>query len=600
MALRILSCFVLGDDDYFPVDIGNQTFVNNVAISFDDFTVGHLKKLIWEQKKDDLVDFGKLNLWKVEIPTDKPKILEVLKSLTELDIKREYGGVKLSTPDDDIKDHFPSQPPKRHIHIIVQPLATTAGGSGTGKSRFLDEIENLLKECAEKCNDEEIRNAFANMIVINTTYGNGSTADNIDQRIGPQASLAIRILFEYFRPQHNFSEFDFPSFRAYCNQSDISDFALNIALRVIYIDKMEAKQATISHPLLVVVVGIDEFNKLHDIDKQTSKSLINTIGSSMCRAPADIFFIPILAGTIEGPIEEYITGSMHQPLHLPLHLLEEHHAIKIGKAMNLFNDDYVTYSLYFQHSISDHGGHVKALEYFYDFFSQELRKCQDPDKVKIEKVMERVKDSIQEKYCFDSFSNLTEPLIKAILGLPVNKHDKTTLDDESKISYQKLSSRGIVNLIKKDTSSKYYLQLLYYYVWVSALVEVQASKHPGMKYWKVMLNYDEPMYWQNFEDFNAKFWDNIVFKGAKFSSEFPDVEVVLPEDIKLYKLQQHKQYPVTPTNQNKEVKYDGNMEVTHGYITFDYLKNDYIKKYMGHIFLNAPGADPLMSLDFLI
>ena len=102
--------------------------------------------------------------------------------------------------------------------------------------------------------------------------------------------------------------------------------------------------------------------------------------------------------------------------------------------------------------------------------------------MKIEKVMERTKNSIQAKYCFDSFSNLTEPLIKAILGLPVNKHDMTTLDDESKISYQEPSSRGIVKLVKKDTSYEYYMQLPY--VWVSSLVEVQASKHPGMKYWK--------------------------------------------------------------------------------------------------------------------
>jgi len=38
------------------------------------------------------------------------------------------------------------------------------------------------------------------------------------------------------------------------------------------------------------------------------------------------------------------------------------------------------------------------------------------------------------------------------------------------------------------------------------------------------------------------------------------------------------------------VKYDGNVEVRHDYITLDYLKNDCINEYMGHVFLNAPGA----------
>ena len=38
------------------------------------------------------------------------------------------------------------------------------------------------------------------------------------------------------------------------------------------------------------------------------------------------------------------------------------------------------------------------------------------------------------------------------------------------------------------------------------------------------------------------------------------------------------------------MKYDGNVEVRHDYITLDYLKNDCINEYMGHVFLNAPGA----------
>ena len=69
-----------------------------------------------------------------------------------------------------------------------------------------------------------------------------------------------------------------------------------------------------------------------------------------------------------------------------------------------------------------------------------------------------------------------------------------------------------------------------------------------------MLKYDEPMNWQNFEDFNVKFWalrlclfrligyEKIklmtLFKGVDFSLSFPDVEVDLlnAKDIRLYKL----------------------------------------------------------------
>ncbi|GET60243.1 hypothetical protein GLOIN_2v583658 [Rhizophagus irregularis DAOM 181602=DAOM 197198] len=54
-----------------------------------------------------------------------------------------------------------------------------------------------------------------------------------------------------------------------------------------------------------MVLGIDELN--------------NFIGGIMCKPPTNIYFIPILAGTIEGYIKNCLSGSMHEPLFLPLH-----------------------------------------------------------------------------------------------------------------------------------------------------------------------------------------------------------------------------------------------------------------------------------------
>ena len=80
----------------------------------------------------------------------------------------------------------------------LHPIPILAGGPGTGKSRFLDEIEGILNQCVMDSDNKEIRDAFTNMIVINTTYGNGSPADEVDTNVGAQASLSIRILYEYF------------------------------------------------------------------------------------------------------------------------------------------------------------------------------------------------------------------------------------------------------------------------------------------------------------------------------------------------------------------------------------------------------------------
>ncbi|EXX60614.1 uncharacterized protein OCT59_024055 [Rhizophagus irregularis] len=500
----------------------------------------------------------------------------------------------------------------------LHPIPILVGGPGVGKSRFLDEVERLLGQYANESDDEEIRKAFTNMTVINTTYGNGSPAGTMDVNFGAEASLAIRILYEYFRPNHNYGSLEFSHFQSHCyNYSNISSFTLSTALRIIYADVIiQKKQEINSNPLLVLVLGIDEFNKLHDTEKGICKELINAIGGVMCRPPPNIYFIPILAGTIEEHLYDYISGSMHEILPLPLRLLNDDDAIRIGMKMNLFDDKYVRLHPYFRISICDIGGHVRTLEYYYEYFAQKFaaehkklktEKMSKEEKIEtavhnvnIKKIMEFVKQKIIDKYSLELNSHwLTIPLAKAILGFPVKKMDTIMLNKIS-MSYQELSSMGVVNLVPTEERGEYLIRLPY--VWVCAIVE--SSDDHGMMYLKfMMLRYDEP--WQNFEDFNAKFWAlrlrlfhligykqiklKTLFKGADFSLSFPDVEVDLPKiiDIKLYR-SLHR-YPVTKTYKNNQVKYENMTEVRNGYIDLDLLKEGNIKRYIGCLFFNAPG-----------
>ncbi|CAB5395692.1 unnamed protein product [Rhizophagus irregularis] len=495
-----------------------------------------------------------------------------------------------------------------------------AGGPGIGKSRFLDEVEELIKEKAE----ESQNNDFKNMITINTTYGNSTIADEIDVRIQAQPSLALRILYKYFQPKHKdyAQSYNFLCFRACCMQAnpDISLLTLDIALQIIYKDFVQINPTTLD-PLLVLVLGIDEFNKLHVQNQEVCRNLIHAIGASMCASHENIYFIPILAGTIEGPLNSYISGSMHEPLHLPLRLLNDDDAIKIGMKMKLFDDEYVRLDPYFRLSISDVGGHVRTLEYYYEYFSgqcekdikrikQETEEMMSEEEilktavynVKISGIMTLIIERIGQKYLQQLNSRwLTIPLANAILGFPVQKNDAITLK-KSSMTYQELSSMGIVNLVPTKQTNEYLIRLPY--VWVCAIVG--NSNDPGLTYWKSMLNYDEPMNWSNFEDFNTKFWAlrlclfrligykkielKTLFKGADFSLSFPDVEVDLPQikDIKLYKLLH--QYPVTKTYENNQVKYANIKEIRNGYIDLDLLKDEMIKSYIGSVFLNASGA----------
>ena len=277
----------------------------------------------------------------------------------------------------------------------------------------------------------------------------------------------------------------------------------------------------------------------------------------------NIFFIPILAGTIEGPLNEYISSSMHEPLPLPLRLLNNEDAIRIGIKKNLFDDEYVKLHPYFRIGISDLGGHVRTLEYFYEFFSNKFEteymnlktKIMTEDaklktavyNVNIKEIMKSVKVMIINKYNLELNSRwLTIPLAKSILGLPVQKKDVITVNKDS-ITYEELSSMGVVNLVPMERT-KYLIRLPY--VWVYAIVE--SSNEPGFIFWKSMFEYDEPIYWQNFEKFSAQFWalrlslfrilgyDTINLQellcGAKFSTEFPAGKVILPKNLKIGKL----------------------------------------------------------------
>ncbi|CAB4405088.1 unnamed protein product [Rhizophagus irregularis] len=62
---------------------------------------------------------------------------------------------------------------------------------------------------------------------------------------------------------------------------------------------------------------------------------------------------------------------MHEPLFLPLRLLNDSDSINIGKNMKLFDDDVHPY---FRISIADVGGYVITLEYYYDRFQDQLSK----------------------------------------------------------------------------------------------------------------------------------------------------------------------------------------------------------------------------------
>ena len=118
-----LLCLVKGNTtaNAFPVDINK------------DQLVGHLKEAIKESQKPffDSVPTKDLKLWKVKIPDDQDDLLSnlILNDEPELLATREIG------------DYWTEKPPKRNIHVIVEPPESTTTSSR--EQELLDQVTSL-------------------------------------------------------------------------------------------------------------------------------------------------------------------------------------------------------------------------------------------------------------------------------------------------------------------------------------------------------------------------------------------------------------------------------------------------------------------------
>ena len=207
------------------------------------------------------------------------------------------------------------------------PIPLLACGPGTGKSRFLQEIGIILRQKAISAN------AFSNVLSVYLIYGNDTPASCTDARINGQASVATRLLYEYFissnqsRPKALLEDIQ--------NSKGVMGLTLSTAINVIYLDFTRRVASTIpTVPPTVLVLDIDEVNQLHALDQEVFRNFLNAIGGKL----AHPFCISILLGTIQGPLEETVTELTYRLLQLPLPLTEQD-VIKIGSTLYLTRDD---------------------------------------------------------------------------------------------------------------------------------------------------------------------------------------------------------------------------------------------------------------------
>ncbi|CAG8675541.1 23113_t:CDS:2, partial [Gigaspora rosea] len=240
-----------------------------------------------------------------------------------------------------------------HIPIL-------ANGPGTGKSRFLQELPILLHSQARQyTNDNTLLDSIENrMFTINVTFGNATPATVEDVHIG-QTLVALRILFEHFIAgggSYNYNQF----LKKYdqTSQFSISD-ALDVVLRDVNTNKDDDTKINFT------VIGIDEINHLYDLyNKELDprqnpvRLIVHAVGSLNCSGGnTNIFHVPILAGTIQGPLKEIFRESTFLYLCLPLRFLRDEEVWNISR--NIANSDYLEEYINrctFRFCVSDLGG----------------------------------------------------------------------------------------------------------------------------------------------------------------------------------------------------------------------------------------------------
>lgn len=398
--------------------------------------------------------------------------------------------------------NFCSDRPKKDRNS--HPIPFLAGGPGTGKSRFLQELMNIIRNKALNSGDKDIISILGNAVFLNVTYGNETEASDSDVNIGAEASVALRILYNYF--VHGNTNVGFAKFRdETVGQENAKKLTLDLVLRTICESKREEDR---NIGKIAIIVGIDEINKVYNKSYQKFRDLISTISSMSCNP--EMFFVPVLSGTVEGPIQTIITESMHLPLQLPLHLLDINDMLKIAFDLG-FDENFIYQNNLFRCMISDIGGQVRALEMFYDRIS-DASKTHSWNDIDLLDIMISLEVELGKRYPFNKYANIITPVLaNAILERPVDDNESLDIDkskqskqsmDESKpsITYKSLKSSGILTL--EPVNAKFYVRLPY--LWIRLLVR-KAVNIPINKFWYEMINPDEPFYWQDWEIFNVKF-----------------------------------------------------------------------------------------------
>jgi hypothetical protein len=303
-------------------------------------------------------------------------------------------------------------------------IAVLDHGPGAGKSRFLQEIPDMLRNLDLK----DLKEILSKAVYINTAFNSCWAYSTEEVTDGIEHALCLRIMHQYLK-DHSKS---FCEFKEYCKP-------------------LKFKLAEIIHALSIkgvkcLLLAIDEVNKIYDAN-QTEFTRLFAVISNLCSSHS-LLFLPILAGTVIGPIRQALVELNLERLSIPLPPIQyENSLMIIQNAMKLRNPhnhmnipSFVSGSYELKRLALQTSGHCRSLDHLL-LCLQTTRK--DEPGIYWKTVREKLIVEINRRYNI-SYLPMAGAIAYFYLGISAEESD--SLPENSSQTFLNLVESGVCTL----------------------------------------------------------------------------------------------------------------------------------------------------------
>ncbi|EPZ30828.1 hypothetical protein ROZALSC1DRAFT_26724 [Rozella allomycis CSF55] len=402
------------------------------------------------------------------------------------------------------------------------PIPFVADGPGSGKSRFLQELSSSYKQFLNESHEtENFKEALLKAVFININFGNDTAFCAADSNNMIEDIILSRILYEI--------------------QDTYKFFSLFLAHRPHIEFTLSDLISALGQKTTCIVMCFDEVNRVHNFNTIKFRELFAWAGTTSA-GTGDVFFVPVLSGTVIGPISEIVTDSMYPPCHIPLPLLSLTSCERILK----YKIPDLTIGRELKQIISDVGGHCRAFEFLYNALLTSNNYMNNSWEI----ISQQVRSEINKRYRLHT-PGFTKAIAYSFLSIEVDRHAIV----ENNVTFRDLEALGLLKLEPRNDFT-YYVKVPFIFAWCH-ICRAKGNSYANL--WSQIL-IGKDIGWQEWETFNQFY---VAFRLSLYSClgyktislhEFfrgaiinipSEVEIIIPSIDKIRLRRITYRYPIT-------------------------------------------------------